>query len=77
MFSVLGQAAVHVGALMYIRLAAIEASEEMDEDIDLDAEFQPNLLNSAVYLVSLVMQIATFAINYQVRDEIAGQILGE
>ncbi len=36
-----------------------------EEDIDLDAEFQPNLLNSAVYLVSLIMQISTFAINYQ------------
>ena len=36
-----------------------------DEVINLDAEFSPNLLNSAVYLISLIMQISTFAINYQ------------
>ncbi|KAJ3398723.1 hypothetical protein HDU80_008630 [Chytriomyces hyalinus] len=62
--SVLGQVAIHVTALAYIRLQAIDYSEELDE-IKLDAEFQPNLLNSAVYLVSLIMQISTFAINYQ------------
>ncbi|KAI8618780.1 hypothetical protein BC830DRAFT_1208454 [Chytriomyces sp. MP71] len=62
--SVLGQVAVHVACLAYIRHQAIEYSEELDE-IKLDAEFQPNLLNSAVYLVSLIMQVSTFAINYQ------------
>ncbi|KAI9343312.1 hypothetical protein DFJ73DRAFT_841861 [Zopfochytrium polystomum] len=63
--SVLGQAAIHVASLIYIRHESIEYSEDLDENIVLDAEFQPNLLNSAVYLVSLVMQISTFAINYQ------------
>ncbi|KAJ3295791.1 hypothetical protein HK104_002306 [Borealophlyctis nickersoniae] len=63
--SVLGQAAVHVAALIYIRREALIYSEDLDEDIKLDAEFTPNLLNSAVYLVSLVMEISTFAINYQ------------
>ncbi|ORY38145.1 hypothetical protein BCR33DRAFT_754574 [Rhizoclosmatium globosum] len=60
----LKQLACHVASLIYIRAQAIEYSEELDE-IRLDAEFQPNLLNSAVYLVSLIMQISTFAINYQ------------
>ena len=32
----------------------------------MDKEFKPSLLNTAVYLVSLTMQIATFAVNYQV-----------
>eukprot|EP00842_Homolaphlyctis_polyrhiza_P005150 jgi/Hompol1/5636/HPOL_004583-RA len=63
--SVLGQAAVHVAALIYIRAEALRFSEELDEDVPLDAEFTPNILNSAVYLVSLIMQISTFAINYQ------------
>ncbi|KAI9204679.1 uncharacterized protein BJ171DRAFT_505077, partial [Polychytrium aggregatum] len=65
--SVLGQAAIHVTSLIYIRQLAIDYSEDLDENINLDAEFQPNLLNSAVYLVSLIMQISTFAINYQGR----------
>ncbi|KAI9105844.1 hypothetical protein DFS34DRAFT_31509 [Phlyctochytrium arcticum] len=63
--SVLGQAAVHVASLLYIQKEAKLFSEDLDEDIKLDAEFQPNLLNSGVYLVSLIMQISTFAINYQ------------
>jgi len=64
---VLGQVAVHIASLIYIRSEAIAFSEELDEEFDLDAEFKPNLLNSAIYLVSLIMQISTFAINYQVR----------
>jgi hypothetical protein len=36
------------------------------EPMELDAPFSPNLLNSGVYLVGLIMQISTFAINYQV-----------
>ncbi|KAI9002348.1 hypothetical protein BC832DRAFT_561305 [Gaertneriomyces semiglobifer] len=63
--SVLGQAAVHIASLIYIRREAMVHSEDLDEDIKLDAEFTPNLLNSGVYLVSLIMQISTFAINYQ------------
>ena len=37
------------------------------EDIDLEAEFAPSLLNSAVYLLQLIQQISTFAVNYQGR----------
>jgi manganese-transporting P-type ATPase len=37
------------------------------EDVDLEAEFAPSLLNSAVYLLQLIQQISTFAINYQGR----------
>ena len=36
-------------------------------DVDLEAEFAPSLLNSAVYLLQLIQQISTFAINYQGR----------
>ncbi len=35
--------------------------------IDLEAEFKPSLLNSAVYLLQLIQQISTFAVNYQGR----------
>jgi hypothetical protein len=36
-------------------------------DVDLEREFEPSLLNSAVYLLQLIQQISTFAINYQGR----------
>ena len=35
--------------------------------MDLESEFAPSLLNSAVYLLQLIQQISTFAINYQGR----------
>lgn len=38
-----------------------------DPDVDLEREFSPSLLNSAVYLLQLIQQISTFAINYQGR----------
>ncbi len=37
------------------------------EDVDLEAEFAPSLLNSAVYLLQLIQHISTFAVNYQGR----------
>src|SRR3954466_10264353 len=37
------------------------------EMVDLEAEFTPSLLNSAVYLLQLIQQISTFAVNYQGR----------
>lgn len=36
-------------------------------DVDLEAEFSPSLLNTAVYLLQLIQQISTFAVNYQGR----------
>ena len=35
--------------------------------IDLDAKFEPSLLNTAIYLLGLSQQVSTFAINYQGR----------
>ncbi|KAJ1551720.1 hypothetical protein HK096_003442, partial [Nowakowskiella sp. JEL0078] len=63
--SVLGQAALHVLCIVYIRSESLRWMDELDEEITVDSEFKPNLLNSGVYLVSLMMQISTFAINYQ------------
>jgi len=67
MLSIFGQVIVHLGSLIYVRNEAIKFSEELEEEIDLDSAFQPSLLNSAVYLISLMMQISTFAINYEGR----------
>lgn len=37
------------------------------DDVDLEGEFEPSLLNSAIYLLQLIQQVSTFAINYQGR----------
>ena len=36
------------------------------EEVDLEKEFEQNELNSAVYLISIAMQISNFAVNYKV-----------
>ena len=36
------------------------------EDVDLEKDFEQNELNSAVYLISMAMQISNFAVNYKV-----------
>ena len=41
------------------------------EDVDLEKEFEQNELNSAVYLISIAMQISNFAVNYKVCSYIA------
>ena len=64
--SVLGQFAVHIVTLIYIS-NYVQRIEPRKPDIDLEGEFEPSLLNSAVYLLQLIQQISTFAINYQGR----------
>ncbi|KAF1345053.1 cation transporting ATPase [Delphinella strobiligena] len=64
--SILGQFAVHIATLIYIS-QYVQRHEPKKSDIDLEGEFEPSLLNSAIYLLQLIQQISTFAINYQGR----------
>lgn len=41
--------------------------EPRSDTVDLEGDFEPSLLNSAIYLLQLIQQISTFAINYQGR----------
>ncbi|CAG8908491.1 unnamed protein product [Penicillium egyptiacum] len=64
--SVLGQFAIHIVTLVYLS-NYVYKHEPRASDIDLEGEFEPSLLNSAIYLLQLIQQISTFSINYQGR----------
>ncbi|KAH9942697.1 endoplasmic reticulum Ca-transporting P-type ATPase [Amylocystis lapponica] len=65
LLSVLVQFSLHIGSLVYI--TQLSRFYEERGAIDLEAKFEPNLLNTAIYLLSLSQQVSTFAINYQGR----------
>jgi cation-transporting ATPase 13A1 len=64
--SVLGQFAVHCATLIYLS-NFVYSITGTPEKVDIEGEFEPSLLNSAVYLMQLIQQVSTFAINYQGR----------
>jgi len=51
--------------MVYITI--LSNANETRGPIDLEAKFEPNLLNSAIYLLGLSQQVSTFAINFQGR----------
>ena len=59
---------MHIATLIYISGVVHKFEPPKDRSqIDLEGEFEPSLLNSAIYLLQLIQQISTFAINYQGR----------
>jgi cation-transporting ATPase 13A1 len=65
--SILGQFAIHIVTLIYVSQYVQRTDPIQRSKIDLEKEFEPSLLNSAIYLLQLIQQISTFAINYQGR----------
>ncbi|EMS47412.1 putative cation-transporting ATPase [Triticum urartu] len=60
--SILGQFAMH---LFFLMSAVNLASKYMPEEcIEPDSEFHPNLVNTVSYMVNMMIQVATFAVNY-------------
>lgn len=65
LLSLLGQFAMHI---FFLISAVNEASKYMpDECIEPDSEFHPNLVNTVSYMVNMMIQVATFAVNYMGR----------
>ncbi|KAF5354144.1 hypothetical protein D9756_007291 [Leucocoprinus leucothites] len=65
LLSVLLQFALHILSLVYV--TDLTRTYEERGPIDLEAKFEPNFLNTAIYLVGLSQQVSTFAINFQGR----------
>ncbi|XP_026487368.2 endoplasmic reticulum transmembrane helix translocase [Vanessa tameamea] len=71
--TVLAQFAVHFLCLVYlVREATLRSPDrdtkpKLDMDLSEDEErvFTPDLVNSTVYIISMALQISTFAINYR------------
>ncbi|CAI4227922.1 unnamed protein product [Auanema sp. JU1783] len=60
------QFVVHFGCLLYM-VQESKSSENINEPIDLEAKFTPNILNTTVYIISMALQVCTFAVNYRGR----------
>eukprot|EP01099_Mayorella_cantabrigiensis_P006993 TRINITY_DN603_c0_g6_i1.p1 TRINITY_DN603_c0_g6~~TRINITY_DN603_c0_g6_i1.p1 ORF type:complete len:346 (-),score=78.55 TRINITY_DN603_c0_g6_i1:121-1059(-) len=61
--SILGQFAIHLSFIIYI--VGLCQKNSPPKVVDLEADFEPSLLNTGVFLISCCMQISTFAINYR------------
>ena len=66
--TVLSQFAVHFSCLLFLVKEAKLRSPPLDGPVIIDEKkpFEPNLLNSAIYIISICFQINTFAVNYKV-----------
>ena len=51
---------------LHLRYGALLTISISRGPIDLEAKFEANLLNTAVFLLGLSQQVSTFAINFQV-----------
>ncbi|KAJ0409499.1 hypothetical protein P43SY_002389 [Pythium insidiosum] len=63
--SILGQSLLHLVALMLALQATQPFIERDDPAMHPDGKFSPNVVNSVMFLLSSVMQLNTFVVNYK------------
>eukprot|EP01038_Epipyxis_sp_PR26KG_P009601 gene9601-12930_t len=63
--SILGQFAIHFSCLLATLALCDKYMTEDDMTLTPDGKFHPNVVNSAVFLLSAVMQVNNFVVNYR------------
>ncbi|ESO92805.1 hypothetical protein LOTGIDRAFT_162282 [Lottia gigantea] len=64
--TVLLQFSIHFTSLIYLVQQALAYENRKEgEHIDLEAKFKPSILNTTVYIISMSLQVSTFAVNYR------------
>ena len=64
--TVLLQFLVHFTSLvLLVQQSSLRLPPKESPFPDLDKEFEPNLLNSTVYIISMALQVSTIAVNYR------------
>ena len=63
LLSVLGQTAIH-GYSFYIVSSTVQLQEQLEFDFENKKKFEPSMLNTTIYLLSMSMQTSTFFVNY-------------
>lgn len=63
--SIAGQFLTHFGSLLAILHLSKQHISPDDSTLAMDGKFQPNVVNSAMFLLTVVMQINNFVINYR------------
>lgn len=63
--SLLGQFIVHFASLLAVLFICEQYVAKDDFSLSADGKFQPNVVNSAVFLLSALMQINNFVVNYR------------
>eukprot|EP01087_Luapelamoeba_hula_P017137 TRINITY_DN5378_c0_g2_i1.p1 TRINITY_DN5378_c0_g2~~TRINITY_DN5378_c0_g2_i1.p1 ORF type:complete len:1197 (-),score=199.95 TRINITY_DN5378_c0_g2_i1:147-3737(-) len=62
MLSIAGQFAIHLVSLVFVFESAKQTSPVPTPHVE---TFRPTLVNSAIFLISVAMQVTTFAVNYK------------
>ena len=65
LLSLLGQFLVHFASLLAVLYICEQYVAVDDFSLSADGKFQPNVVNSAVFLLSALMQVNNFVVNYR------------
>jgi cation-transporting ATPase 13A1 len=65
LFSIIGQVLTHLGCIVIIMQLATKHVNLNDPSLSPDGKFRPNIVNSSLFLLSLIIQVNSFITNYR------------